>query len=309
MKDTVDINKTGHSNESRIGARDQTGLQQRPARHVEDGKSTYEELAERLRVSTGASDDVAENIAKNWQKIVGGIVVVLLGVWVWNEFQSAQVAKRAGAAEEFSEIQSLLTGIDFEKLGETKGDKSADKKEGEKAEEKSADTAQDQQKSLVALQERLAALQSRFPESPYSKFAGLYESMIFLKQGDVVHAKQGLEKFNVNRFANLTSASADAGRIKPEEFNDEFAALLYARMLLAEGKDAADARKRLIGLAYGGKVLNGEALLALYRISQTDAERAEAVDIAKAVVDKASLKDKEVAQNLKTQLLQVGIAL
>ena len=62
-------------------------------------------LADQLRAIEGVDDNLATFIAENWQRILGGIALGMLAIWLFGQYRQSE-AKRAGeAAFHFAKLQ------------------------------------------------------------------------------------------------------------------------------------------------------------------------------------------------------------
>ena len=138
---------------------------------VEVVRSELEDLTDRLRTLEGSEDKLTEFVSANWQKVVGGVVVILLVVWLVGAVREANNRKLEGAALEFSQAQSMFDSVFFPAEGTTL-------------------SAEELQKKQSALIENVKVLTEEDVSGSYALFAGLYDaakgtvaSMRVLKDG------------------------------------------------------------------------------------------------------------------------------
>ncbi len=242
----------------------------------------FETLAERLQETEGISEDIADLIAKNWQKVAGGVCLLLLAVWLIGESRKTTEAKNQQIALYFSEAQSLFDVTDEKKTEDEETSKNAN-----------------------IISEKLKVVSTSASNEFYSKMASLYLAINEFRNGDVAAARERLEKFNIGRFASTQQVAVSSAPID-ENIVDEFAAYLYAKLIFSETpEDKEKAKSYLTGLAYNASLLNVEAIVALLRFSSEDEARAGVVVIAKDV----TIGRPELAEQLTQVLSQFGLTL
>ena len=249
-----------------------------------------EKLEAQLGGNLSGDEDLAAMLVQNWQKLVGVIAVVLLIVWLANEYRTAQSRKIGEASQRFQAVQDSFK-MDLS-LAEA-----AKPAEPEKEAEKAPDT----------LGQNSTLLQSTFPESVYSKLAPLYESQAAILKADYSKARSKLSGFNTARFiSNKTAAPKWQGDISQEDFVDELAALLQIRLSLAEGNaPRAESRESLATFVERAQFSNVQAVQILFRIAETP----EDTEKAKTVARTLNAARPELAEGVKTEMDRMGIKL
>ncbi len=232
---------------------------------VEVVRSELEDLTDRLRTLEGSEDKLTEFVAANWQKVVGGVVVLLLVVWLVGAVREANNKKLEGAALEFSQAQSMYESVFFPAEGVTL-------------------TAEELQKKQSALIENVKVLTEEDVSGSYALFSGLYSAAYRLRTGELDKAREELAKYNLARFSGVSSV-AKRSSLNAKSLSDEFAALLNVRLLLS-AKDAPqipEIRKQLKEIALGAQLVNAEAVMILARLSDSDGEKTEVREISLAL--------------------------
>lgn len=208
--------------------------------------ATVEELARRMVSIDGSDDDIARILANNWQNVLWALVLGAVVIVVFREFQATRQKKAGEIALRFSEVQG-----DYQKASEAKVNF----------------------EPPPALVENLKLLSTSYSDDIYGKFAKLYQAKLSTKMKKFDEAYEALRIFPV---ASLLSTQK-AKSIKEVEINDlvvELAALETLRIALAEGKQQLpEIRRQLTGLAYGSRFVTVEALVALNRLADTQAEK------------------------------------
>ncbi len=245
--------------------------------------STLDELANRI----GESDlepDLARQLAENWQKFFGAMVLVLLGVWLLGEFRTASQKEREDASFRFQNTQDAYLELVGEATMEGEGDSSIDK-------------------AKTVFNENVTLLEKGSSGSVYERLAPLYLAQASIDAGEVEKAKAILSKYGIDT-PNDIPAEQSVNSV--EQFVGELASLLYARVLtISSAEDRQAQREYLSALCERSRFVNIEALLLLYRTAQN----AEEKDSAKSLATKIVTARPEIANAIKDAFSSLGVAL
>lgn len=242
--------------------------------------SSLDDLAERISHSD-AEPDLARQLAENWQKFFGAMVLVLLGVWLLGEFRAASQLEKEDASFRFQSVQEAYLTL----AGETASG------ESESAE-----------KARQVFNENLTVLKKGNSGSVYEELAPLYEAQSAIEAGNLEQAKATLSALGVSTAEGIpTSESVDS----IEQFVGELASLLYARVLTMSEGDRTVERNYISALCTRARFVNLEALLLFYRSSQTEAEQ----EAAKAAAKKIMSARPELADSIRGTFEGLGVAL
>lgn len=191
-----------------------------------------ETFEQKLARTQGVDQDFAGVLVDNWQRVLGGFLAVLLGVWVYGEYKSANESKVGEASKRFAQVQETLTKLRTEQENK------------------------DQLAKLIT--DNITALKTTFDGTSYSVLAPLYEATSLYTQGKLAEAEQ--------KYSTLSQVpyEKEFGR---NDLIKELAGLGLARVQLDQQKDA-DAFITLEGLIKNSKVVNLEALLVFARVSE-----------------------------------------
>lgn len=227
--------------------------------------ASVDELRTRLgRIGDDRGEDAAELLAGSWQRLLGTVAVVMLLVWVFSLYRSSAVAKKGetgellvGVQESYAKLRQLGTAAKSPEAGET------------------PKPAEDPKRidALRALTDNIELLETHGGRTFYGQAAALYTAASQAELGHYEEAKRELEKFTPRKFADIRTARS-ARDVEGSDIVSELAALQLARIELAEGKaPIADVRALLTGLVNGARFVSVEALVALARLAETDADR------------------------------------
>ncbi len=234
--------------------------------------SSLEDLGQRLQEAEGLDEDLALTVARNWQSLVGGLLIVLLGVWVLGKYQSSRHETRAEASATLSEIQDAYPDVILSAATDT----------GQKADDAAAASAEDVTKMQVeAFNQSIKTLRQEYGDTFYAKLTPLYEAQRNIATGDFENAFRILEGLDL---AILTADSWPKGEreIGAEEIVQELAALAYLRGKMQDPETERDeTRKRVERLVRRSTFVAVEAALMLYRTAGTEEERSAARTVAK----------------------------
>ncbi|MCB0324302.1 MAG: tetratricopeptide repeat protein [Bdellovibrionales bacterium] len=249
-----------------------------PTNEPKQGASV-DDLGRRFTASS-EDQDFARTMAENWQKLLGALVVVLLAVWLYEEFQSAAERRRAEASGRFSALQATFADL-------------------EKSEAKDGDAPS----PAVVLQDTITQLSSSDAETVYAQLAPLYSAQAALSQGSLEAARGTLQQFGV---ADPAAIPAGTTVLEPKQFISELAALLYARLLVKDPNvERQAAASYAATLAERARFVNVEALLLLYRIAETEEARASAKEKARELIAARP----ELATTIQREFASAGASL
>ena len=259
-----------------------------------DGKNTsdVEELAARLQKVGGFSDKTAHVFAQEWKRVAGTIVIVLLGVIVYNQYREGELRKS-------EELGSVIAGIQgqYRMLVDTESIAKPEKPE-------------DIEKLAKARESAKAAFEANYSRAKdigsgtIGDTAELYRAELALKQGNVSDAKSMLEKrYGFDKFTAVSKPSP-AIRVNGVTLERELASLLYVRVLLADAKvDMTTVRERLKAIALSSQLVCGEALVAMARLAQTPDDRVQVANLVKEL----SMVRPELENAIKEDITKSGI--
>jgi len=198
-------------------------------------ENTTETFQEKLTRSEGVDKDFAQNLADNWQKMLGALGIVLLSVWVVNEYRAAKDKRIGEASTRFSQIQNTF-------------DQSLDQT--------------DIEKNSKVIKDNIKTLNDTFNGTSYSELTSLYNALLLKQQGKFSEAEAELK--------NLSSLPSTQD-FSLKDLNKEVSSLALARNLLSEGRND-EAKKFLENLVKNSKIVNVEALLILARTAQSSTQ-------------------------------------
>lgn len=256
--------------------------------------TAVEELAERLGAIQGVSEDTAEFIARNWQKILGAMTVTVLAVLVFGLYRK-NVERREGEASQ--RFQLAAEGF----LGTAKmsdpGSNGAD-----------ANNSGEQVDKLRAARDGFEFLSKSYSDGAYGKLSNLYLAELSKREGKLDLVEDQVKKFSYQQYRSIKEAQSVADVTKSDLF-DELAALKFARTLLdsVEAAKKTEAREYLTGLAYGGKFVNAEALLALFRSAANEDEKKAAFKVADSLLSKRPLLRESVTNTLSAEGIAIPV--
>lgn len=243
-------------------------------------------LVDHLRSIEGVDSDIAVKIAENWQRLLGVMAMILLGVWLFGSYQSRQAAKSENASNLFVEAQGAYRGMPVSAAAE-------------EAESKAVTDA------IAKIDASLRLVAESYPESVYRELAPLYDALAKAKAGEMQQALSQLAPM-AEQTKSIGKYSAQAG-LSRERFVNELAALVYAKLLIESGERAAEARELLSYLTKNSAVVAAESAVTLLRISKTDAEIGEALTAARELMDIRPELGAIVARELQSQGLEAPL--
>lgn len=161
-------------------------------------ENTTETFEQKLARSEGVDNDFAKYISENWQRLLMIPAVMLLGVWVFNEYKAAKSKRIGEASTRFSQIQNTFAqeGTD---------------------------------KSAKVIKDNIRTLNDTFNGTSYSKLTGLYNGLLLKQQGKHEEAEAELRKI---------SALSPSANFSLDDLSKEAASLALSRNLLDQGRDA-----------------------------------------------------------------------
>lgn len=282
----------------------------------EEQGNARDELKNELQNLAGLDESLARDIAENWQKLVGALLVMLVFVWLIGKYRESQETELAKASQFFSQVQSnyrqlLSTEEEKEKAelaGTDKKEAEGEKKEGEEA-VKSADKVKEAEemlsKSRDSFRSSVNLVEQYHKSTIYGDFARLYDAQRLIESGRSEEAKKALaDNFDIEGML-AASAGPDSNKLTGEHLLREIAALLSARASLAQEATKAEGLKALEALARQGKLVNVEALLSLFRLERDEAKRGEYLGLAQRLI----LNRPDLADILRRELRALGVSL
>ena len=262
--------------------------------------STLADLDPRLDESS-PDDDLAQYIEANWQKYVGGLVVLLVGVWLYNQYQTSREKETANASLRFSKLQSS-----FQDLAGTEAEGAKDKDAPENAAAAEKPASEKREDAEQEFKESLSLLRGKYEGSAYSGLADLYAAMREFNEGKFAAARDALASYSPEAYLNDSLNAPDAGSFDIEVFSRELAALLYLRSEIAEGKKSRDELfKSAETLISRARTIGTEAVVMLFRIAQSEAE----TERAKQAAELLSKNSPELAEPLRRELSGLGYSM
>ena len=254
---------------------------------IDGRKARVDELADRLRAAN-ADPTLVSILLDQWQRAVGTIAIVLLGFWLYNEYQARQTEQVGELSRRFDEARRSLVTLTVEREAPENQDPAA----AEQA-KKDLDTA------IKGANDTFDLLKTTGSGTAYSNFAEIYSGLTAAYQGQPEEAIKRLAVFKPEQYFSATEASASAP-VHGAAVTQEAAALLTAR--LGAEKDPELARKQLSSLALSAQYVNSEALLSLFRLIQTGEQRT----VAEAVAHKVVLARPEQLDQIQSDLAPFG---
>lgn len=231
-----------------------------------------------LRGLDSADEDLAELLANNWQRAVGILVIALVIVWMFNEYQGASLTRQYAASESFASVQSAYQSL--------AGANAASSEEQE---------LQGNEKEL--LEENLQVLRSSHEDLLLSKFAELYHAQQLILQAKFEEADKVLAPF-------LSGAETAKTKTSAEAIVGDVASLIAARSLLIQEK-GEEAQRLLYSIFQRGGVASVESAVLLASLVEGSEEREQLIAAAKNVTASYPL----LAEDVRAELSKVGIDL
>jgi hypothetical protein len=293
-------------NKNNISPTPQADPSQKTSREEIPAKaSSYDELAERLRDTKGVDQDIGMLLALNWQRVLWGLAIVLLVVWLVGFWKESKEKAAGQASQRFEEVQTAYTALVSKQTKESESEKKADEVKGGNengAAAKQQDQSRDEQVTRTFM-ENISLLRKQ--EGVYGELVPLYQAAEEIQRGNWEEAKQQLSQYGSEKYLERLDKKVSRP-LTEEPFVSELAALIYLRLLIAEGiTDPAVIRAKLNTLVSAGKFVNVEALIMLFRISAGPQERLEAENSAKELASSRP----DLAEMLKVELGNQGIGI
>lgn len=210
--------------------------------HQEESAS---ELATRLGEIEGVSDSTAEFLARNWQRFVSFGIFVLIGVFLYDQYQVSQATRFGEASHKFLSVQRMYKTL----LAE----------EGELEE--------DVQRPF---RDSVDVLSRSYSGSIYSDLAPLYLELLERRVGATTELSQFI-------------SSKTGPTIGKKTLLSELASLLQARKSIDSG-NLQEGVQKLKALSKSAILVSGEAVLVLLRIASTEEQVEEAKQLAQDLV-------------------------
>ena len=232
-------------------------------------------------------------------KLAGGLLVLVLGVWLYNELSAANRLRRGQAAERFAAMQNAYGAMQTE---ETKPGEDADavvsEEEAAESEAVAETTEAGNDGSEAAVNERVfqdnsSVLTSTDSGTVYAEFAKLYE---FARE---IQQNPGIADAASYELPQFTAGDSTLGK---EQLVAELAELVEVRAKLnAAGTEAtaiAAIRDRLRTLTSSAELIPLETLLIFARLADTDPLRQEAKKMAEELRERKPALGDQVVQEL-----------
>lgn len=246
--------------------------------------SSIDELSARLGEIEGVNEDLATFLAHNWQRFLGALCVVLLAVVLYYQYRGTQAARMGEASSRFEDVTKQLSRVT---------EPAADVKPEEK------------EKDIATLFEQVRALESAQRGNIYGQLAGLYAAEGYRAKGEFDKAEGELAKYDWKQFSDINTAKKSS-EVTKNSLTAELAAFLFVRIQLVKGEqNLTQARKVLKSIVLGGRFLNLEALIVLFRLSESPEQTAASVETARALLAARP----ELRESVDTQLGGLGINL
>ena len=241
--------------------------------------SGSEALFDQLSQSEFISEDTAELIAQNWQKVVGFAGIILLSVWVWGQYKQSGDKKQADAAAKFASVQKSYASV---LQASAEGDKPA-------------------QDELTKFEDSSKIIKGNYSSSIYSDLSDLYLAAKHTLLGEPSQSQESLKPY-LDEHLLAGSAARSSDELSAEQLVKELAALIHIRsQLTEENSDLGEIRKQISALARSSRVVSVEAIASLFNISSTEQEREDAKKVAREVISNnpelANLIEAELARN------------
>lgn len=253
------------------------------------------ELSDRLaKVEKSYDDDWSSFLEQNWQRILGALGVLLIGVFLFTEFQRTQDVKSGeyservfAAADKLRELPPIVPPT-----------------QGSSSSIDPAVTAANVKSRAIGVA-ALRSVSTDAETSPYGRIAQLYLAREALDVRNFDEALKLLAGFDTNLFDGMT-VPQKVRKVVVNQMVTELACLLKARVLLESGKQSpAKLREYLKELAYGADLVNAEALVLLIRTAGNDVERKATTEVIKKVVEQRP----EIAEQVKPEAERFGLAI
>ncbi len=269
----------------------------RPSGQDEAAKTDVDELARRLRETKGVDQDVASLVAENWQTVLGSVAVVVLVILVTGYWKQTRQESIDRGAKQFEQVQNAYAAV---VAGAADKQQTPSAEDAEAAQKENKNTGDNKSQLFKTFADNITLLEKS--DSTYGDFGPLYRAAAEVENGDWDNAKKHLQSYGVDQ----PQESKKGEPINEKTLLTELAHLVYARLLLAEGKTPyADLRKRLENQIDAASFTSVEALLMLFRISSNAQELTAAQETARQLIAKRP----ELAETIKVELGNLGIGL
>ncbi|HQH28447.1 MAG TPA: hypothetical protein PLP17_13700 [Oligoflexia bacterium] len=258
--------------------------------------SSLDELAGRLTETTGINQDTAMLLAVNWQRLLWGLVVVLLVVWLAGYWKESRERAQGKLAEDFQNLQDAYTALG---VSEPAPDAARDKAD-------TPEQANSAESKLRAFKDNIERISHG--AGTYRELGLLYRVADEVSRGEFESARVHLEPYRVEDYLSRLKSqdAAKAKAVDADVLAAEMASLLYLRLLIGEGKaEPAQIRAKLQDLVAGARFVNVEALIMLFRVGADAASRKEAQEAARKLAAERSY----LAETIKSELGAMGIRL
>ncbi|MCB0343476.1 MAG: tetratricopeptide repeat protein [Bdellovibrionales bacterium] len=241
-------------------------------------------LVEHLRSIEGVDSDIAVKIAENWQRLLGVMAMILLGVWLYGSYQTRQVKKTEGVSNLFVEAQGAYRGLP-----------QPDTEAGE-------ENIKQISSGLAKIDSSVRLVTESYPESIYAELGPIYKALAQAKAGEPQKAVEALRPYQAA--AKSDGKYSAAAGLSKKRFVDEFGAFVLAKILIEQTDGSKEGTELLTDLARNSAVVAPEAVITLIRIAKTDAEINEALKTARSVMDSRPELAAVIARELQAQGLE-----
>jgi len=208
-------------------------------------------------------DPVVKFIATHWREMLISVVVVLGGYYVYNRYQTTQYESKVSAADLLVKAQESVDEVTVVKQRlQIIESNPADKTKPEEVENLKKRLLEAESK----LSQRITALGDLSGE--YGALSSYYQIVAALKENKLEDAQK-----------ILTTVLGQGESNSDTDFVTELAELMVARAALDTDQGQAKARAALMSLAKNSRFIHAAAAVTLARISRTDQEKKEALDV------------------------------
>lgn len=240
------------------------------------------ELVDRLKEVDGVSDDIADTIAQNWQRVLSGIIIIGLIVWAINGYQKGRQKVLDEAALGFVQAQSAfstLANTNNDVGGSETSPLASDNTTDENAEKKEKE-ADANNSSKRAFNDTMSLLASNSSTGTYSRLAIIYQAMGDAKAGEYQKALDKLKSFSTNQYFSTNTVSP-VGEVTNDQFVNEIAALMTLKIaLIKDPKQISKIWPQLLSLTRSSQLVSVESLVTALRLADDSSKSKEVLKIA-----------------------------
>jgi hypothetical protein len=239
--------------------------------------SALDELTSRLRIIESSTHehkaeiDWTTALLENWQRLLIGVVILLLLVWLGSEVLSSKRRNLEAVSDRFSNAQEQYSSF----INSAKQDESLKR----------------------AVEDSLSSVRELDQSNFYAKSAELYQGTFKKLNGQNEEASKIYQELAV-------LAKAGDSKFDGDKLIAELATLNAARVLLDSGVEK-EAKAKLVEVAKNGTFSAVEAVAILARIASDEQSRSEARDQALALIKRLP----ELSSIIKDAVTEFGIEL